>query len=76
METKNSGVGFFSLLFLVFLVLKLTEVIDWSWWWVTMPIWGFIALALVLFIAVWVISIGVDIINIIRLQIKLWRIKK
>lgn len=28
------------LLFLVFLVLKLTKAIDWSWWWITAPIWG------------------------------------
>jgi cation transport ATPase len=27
------------ILFLVFLVLKLTEVIDWSWWWITAPLW-------------------------------------
>lgn len=26
-------------LFLVFLVLKLTDHIDWSWWWVTAPLW-------------------------------------
>lgn len=26
-------------LFLVFLVLKLTDVITWSWWWITAPIW-------------------------------------
>lgn len=25
--------------FIVFLVLKLTDVIDWSWWWVTSPLW-------------------------------------
>lgn len=25
--------------FLVFLVLKITHVIDWSWWWVTCPLW-------------------------------------
>lgn len=31
-------------LFVVFLVLKLTEVIDWSWWWVTAPLWGAAAL--------------------------------
>lgn len=28
------------LVFLIFLVLKLTEVINWSWWWVTAPLWG------------------------------------
>lgn len=27
------------LLFVVFLVLKLTDTIDWSWWWVTSPLW-------------------------------------
>ena len=37
------GTGFFNLLFLVFLVLKLTKVIDWSWWWITAPLWGPIA---------------------------------
>jgi len=26
-------------LFFIFLVLKLTHVIDWSWWWVTSPLW-------------------------------------
>jgi hypothetical protein len=26
--------------FLVFLVLKLTGHIAWSWWWVTAPLWG------------------------------------
>lgn len=35
---SNSG-SFVFLLFIVFLVLKLTGVIDWSWWWVTSPLW-------------------------------------
>lgn len=34
-------------LFLIFLVLKLTHTINWSWWWVTSPLW--IAAAVVLF---------------------------
>ena len=33
------SVGFTGLLFLVLLVLKLTGQIDWSWWWVTAPLW-------------------------------------
>jgi hypothetical protein len=49
-ETKinvnTSGPGF--LLFLVFLALKLTGEIDWSWWWVTAPLWGGIAFLLIL----------------------------
>lgn len=37
----------------VFTILKLTDVIDWSWWWVTMPLWGPVALT-VLFVLVFV----------------------
>ena len=33
------GLGTCSVLFIVFLVLKLTDNVDWSWWWVTAPIW-------------------------------------
>lgn len=42
------GLSLPTLLFLVFLALKLTHVIDWSWWWVTSPLWIGFALALVL----------------------------
>lgn len=40
---KQGGIGFFSLLCLIFVVLKLagvTEVAQWSWWWVLAPLWG------------------------------------
>lgn len=36
---NNNGIGFGSILFIVFLVLKLCNVINWSWWWVTAPLW-------------------------------------
>lgn len=41
MSTKQSsnGVGFFSLLALLFIGLKLGGVITWSWWWVLSPLW-------------------------------------
>ena len=35
----NGGIGFAGLLTIVFVVLKLTKVISWSWWWVVSPIW-------------------------------------
>jgi hypothetical protein len=49
-NSQPMGVGF--VLFVVFLVLKLVGVISWSWWWVTAPLWGAFALALVLTIVV------------------------
>ncbi len=41
-NNTNTSASFplFSVVFVVFLVLKLTHVIDWSWWWVTAPLWG------------------------------------
>jgi hypothetical protein len=38
-ETKIVRLKLDMILFLIFLVLKLTDIIDWSWWWVTCPIW-------------------------------------
>jgi hypothetical protein len=46
----SGGLSFFSLLFLLFLGLKLTGYIDWSWWWVTAPLWGgYVAVFSILF---------------------------
>lgn len=36
-------------LFLVFLILKLCNVIAWSWWWVTAPLWIGWTLSLIVF---------------------------
>jgi hypothetical protein len=39
-------IGLLGLVFIVFLFLKLNGTIDWSWWWVTAPLWGPFALLL------------------------------
>jgi len=44
--TSVKGFGLGTILFLIFLVLKLINYIDWSWWWVTAPLWLPIALFL------------------------------
>lgn len=33
------GYGFGTTLFLIFMILKLTGQIAWSWWWITAPLW-------------------------------------
>lgn len=38
-NTKTVSLKLDMILFLIFLVLKLTDNIDWSWWWVTSPLW-------------------------------------
>jgi len=36
-SSASSGIGFFGLLTIVFIILKLTNFITWSWWWVLSP---------------------------------------
>lgn len=43
---KYGGMGFIEGLLLVFIALKLTGHIAWSWWWVFSPLWIPIAVAL------------------------------
>lgn len=47
-NANTGGVSIGMVLFLIFLVLKLTNTIDWSWWWVTAPIWIPIGLVLII----------------------------
>ena len=42
------GPGFFTLLAVLFIGLKLGNVISWSWWWVLCPIWIPICLLLII----------------------------
>ncbi|WP_103110249.1 hypothetical protein [Brevibacillus reuszeri] len=44
--TQGGGIGVMGLLGIVFVTLKLTGIINWSWWWVTLPFWGGLALML------------------------------
>ncbi len=47
MEDNKSkgGIGFAGLLTIAFIVLKLCNVINWSWWWVLSPVWITAAIA-------------------------------
>jgi hypothetical protein len=49
-QSNSGGIGFFGLLTIVFITLKLTGVIGWSWLWVLSPI--LIPLALVAVIGI------------------------
>lgn len=43
----GGGIGFTGMLAIAFIVLKLLEVIDWSWWWVLAPIWIPVAIGII-----------------------------
>ncbi len=62
-ESRSNGIGLGVILFLIFMTLKLTGNIDWSWWWVTSPLWiPFVAAAVILGI-VGVVAIIIEYIN-------------
>lgn len=47
---KESSLGLPTILFLIFLVLKLCKVIKWSWLWVFSPLWISAIIWLIVFI--------------------------
>ena len=47
-ENNAVGLSFLGLLTIVFIVLKLTGVIAWSWWFVLLPFFFFLAIGLML----------------------------
>ena len=49
---KSGGIGFFGLLTLIFIVLKLTGHITWSWVWVLSPIWGSLLFSLMVLLII------------------------
>lgn len=59
-NASRSGVGFFILLGLLFIGLKLAGLVDWAWWVVLAPIWGQLAIIAVLFVALFIAELVKD----------------
>lgn len=56
-KNESNGTGFFGLLTIVFITLKLTGFITWSWIWVLAPIWIPLVIALVIFLIAFIIGV-------------------
>lgn len=56
-ETNNTGLGLSGVLTLIFVVLKLVGVIDWSWWWVLSPILIDIGLTILVIAGIFIFAI-------------------
>lgn len=52
-EINTGGASAIELLGVAFVVLKLCGVIDWSWWWVTAPMW--MPLTILILFIVWLV---------------------
>jgi uncharacterized membrane protein len=54
-KTKSTNLGFLGILFFIFLILKLTNHINWSWWWVTSPLWGPFVIFIIVFVGMFLV---------------------
>ena len=55
-SSSSGGIGILGMMFLIFMTLKLTGFINWSWWLVTAPLWGGFALLGLFVLVVIIIS--------------------
>lgn len=53
----SGGIGFTGLLTIVFVIFKLLEKIDWSWWWVLSPLWISFILVMIFFVIMLIITL-------------------
>lgn len=64
-SAASGGIGIFGLMFIVLFIGKVFEidpVTNWSWWWITAPLWGFPALILLIIAGIFVVASLVDLI--------------
>jgi len=47
---ENNSMSLSTIVFIVLLTLKLSDVIDWSWWLITLPLWWWLPLILLVII--------------------------
>jgi len=57
---KSGGIGFIGLLTILFITLKLTEVIDWSWFWVLSPVIFSTSLGIIILLVIFIIVKFID----------------
>ena len=61
--SAGGGITLSGLVFIVFLVLKLCNIINWSWWWVTAPLWIPIALFVAVCIVIFIVGVFIGIVR-------------
>lgn len=52
-ERMKTELSLTTLLTIIFVILKLCGVLTWSWWWVLSPLWGSLAIFIIVAVLVW-----------------------
>lgn len=56
-HSTTGGIGFLGLLAILFIALKLTKYINWSWWWVLSPLWIPLSIFLIIILIIFLIAV-------------------
>lgn len=59
-------ISFLGALAILFIALKLCNIIDWSWWWVTCPLWGGFAVWTIMAITMALLYVSILLIRYIK----------
>ena len=59
-SSSSGGIGFVGLLQVLFIGLKLTNYVTWSWWWIMSPVWICTIIIVIVLIVVFIIAIVTD----------------
>lgn len=52
-ERMKTELSLTTLLTIIFVILKLCGVLSWSWWWILSPLWGSIAIFIIVSALIW-----------------------
>lgn len=59
-SSTNNGIGFFGVLTILFITLKLCKVITWAWWLVLLPLYGPLLVVLIIVFFFFFVKIILD----------------
>lgn len=52
-ERMKTELSLTTILTIIFVILKLCGVLSWAWWWILSPLWGSIAIFIIVAVLVW-----------------------
>lgn len=65
-NVSSGGLGIVGVAQIVFIILKLCKLIDWEWWIVLSPLWGSVALCIVIIGVVFLVGVIIGVIKFLK----------
>jgi len=59
-SSTSSGIGLSGILTIIFVIFKLLDKLDWSWWWIFSPLWISFGIGIFIFIICSIVALCID----------------